>query len=287
MGGCIDIDQIKVEGNVYVGEIKVGLDPHYGDATIKGDFEVEGDAFGVDHSKLENTHNLTTDIDHDQLSGFEILEHINHGIGLTTDFTVGDIRLDFNHGLLVKFRKMVPVPPIEEYTTKYKVLNENDRRLRDVVLEDDVIVSIGWITDRQYTGLFRWQINIPKGSMISDATIAYYVGAAGDTLPNTRYAMFDSTNMGPFEINDPASQFASLKDEKCSGYYPGTMGWKKRNITSWLKWFIENPHYDSGKWFGVKFVDGENVPATNDVYWITDRFAGDGNEVYIWIKYEL
>lgn len=267
MAGCIDIDQRRNQ-DWFRPPLWV-------------------DAFGVDHSKLENTHNPTTDIDHDQLTGFEILEHINHGIGLTTDFTVGDLRFDFNHGLLVKFRKMVSVPPIEEYTTKYKVLNENDRRLRDAVLEDDIKVSIGWIADLQYTGLFRWQINIPKGSMISDATIAYHVGATGDTLPNTRYAMFDSTNIGPFEIRDAASQFAALRDEKFSGNYPGTMGWKKRNITSWLKWFVENPDYDSGKWFGVKFVDGENVPATNDIYWITDRFAGDGNESYIWIKYEV
>jgi len=39
---------------------------------------------GVDHDSLTNTHNLTTDIDHDQLTNFAANEHIDHtGVTLT------------------------------------------------------------------------------------------------------------------------------------------------------------------------------------------------------------
>lgn len=241
----------------------------------------------INHDLITNTHNLTTNISHDQIADFVSDEHVNHRPGLSGDYTVGEYRFELFKGLITKIRKYFPlsVPEIKKY--KILVSLDDDRRLWNIVKPEDTAIGVG---QKDYTrfGLFRWKINLPSGYKILDATVAYYVITSQDGVPNSEYWTLDSTNIGPYQTGDPASQYSDVRhgDKKFSGSYPSVFpSWKKRNITSWIKWYYNHPYYAPGKYFGIKFGPGSGI-SYDKHYQIRDKYAGDGNEAYIWIKYE-
>lgn len=169
------------EGGVQVGDadiVTLDLDGDDFNTSESPDTEVNitiNDA-GIDHNLTTNTHNLTTDIDHDQLTNYVLNEHINHtsvtltaGVGLTGG---GDISANrtFDVDVGIADDKIVQIDHAAVADNDYAKFTVNGLEGRSYAeVADDIESSID-------------HANLDNKTIVSHDTTA--TGAELDTLTN-------------------------------------------------------------------------------------------------------